>query len=64
MAQALRNLAMYDRVDVVREATGLVNNPSATINLERQRPTDKFQANMSVNVGSWHDLSATLDVRR
>ncbi|MGV2837360.1 TonB-dependent receptor plug domain-containing protein, partial [Pseudomonas shirazensis] len=39
---ALSDMAIYDRVEVVRGATGLLSgtgNPSATINLVRKRPT-------------------------
>lgn len=61
----LANLAMYDRVEVVRGAAGLAKgkgNPSGVVNLIRKRPTDKFQASISVEFGSWNDLSATVDV--
>lgn len=42
-AGAQPNLAMFDRVEVVRGATGLVTgagNPSAAINMVRKRPLD------------------------
>ena len=42
------NLAMFDRVEIVRGATGLVTgagNPSAAINLVRKRPTADQRSN-------------------
>lgn len=51
------DMVLYDRVEVVRGATGLMNgvgSPSATINLVRKRPTKTFQASAKVEVGSWN----------
>ncbi|MBL4827044.1 MAG: TonB-dependent siderophore receptor [Spongiibacteraceae bacterium] len=61
----LSNLALYDRVEVVRGSTGLAQgagNPSAAINLIRKRPTNSFQADVSVSAGSWNEFSNTVDV--
>ena len=47
--------AFYDRVEVVRGATGLLTgtgNPSAAINLVRKRPTREFSAAASLGAGS------------
>lgn len=58
------NMAIYDRVEIVRGATGLVQgagNPSAAINLVRKRPTDVPQVSMDVSVGSWDRYKAELD---
>lgn len=61
--------AIYDRVEVIRGATGLLNgggNPSATINLVRKKPTRDPQAAVEVQTGSWDlrriqaDLSGAL----
>ncbi|WP_341645337.1 TonB-dependent siderophore receptor [Thauera sp. SDU_THAU2] len=52
-----QNLAIYDRVEIVRGATGLISgmgNPAATINLIRKRPTLKPQASLSVEAGNWN----------
>lgn len=41
------DLAMFDRVEVVRGATGLMQgagNPAAAINMVRKRPTQDFRA--------------------
>ncbi|WP_455826341.1 TonB-dependent siderophore receptor [Pseudomonas graminis] len=59
------NLAMYDRVEIVRGAAGLAQgagNPAGAINLVRKRPTHKFQATLTGSAGSWDDYSSTLDV--
>ena len=56
---------VYDRIEVVRGATGLTTgagDPSATINQVRKRPTKTFQANAALRIGT-HDLRrAELDV--
>lgn len=62
---AQANLALYDRVEVVRGATGLTQgagNPSAAINLIHKRPTREFQGSISTSAGSWDDYGATVDV--
>lgn len=59
------NLAMYDRVEVVRGSTGLVlgsGNPSAAINLTRKRPTAEFQSSVTLSAGSWNSYLSELDV--
>lgn len=48
--------ALYDRIEVVRGATGLVTgsgDPSATVNLIRKQPTKAFAASAAASVGSW-----------
>ncbi len=64
-AMSLNNMAIYDRVEVVRGANGLLQgsgNPSAVINLVRKRPTREFQMSAEVGAGSWADYRAQLDV--
>ncbi|WP_256590418.1 MULTISPECIES: TonB-dependent siderophore receptor [Pseudomonas] len=59
------NLAMYDRVEIVRGATGLTQgagNPGGAINLVRKRPTHQFQGTLTGSAGSWDDYTGTLDV--
>ncbi|MDM0028088.1 TonB-dependent siderophore receptor [Variovorax saccharolyticus] len=59
------DLAPYDRVEIVRGATGLMNGvgtPAATINLVRKRPTQQFQANVSLSAGSWNYLRGEVDI--
>ncbi len=58
------DMAIYDRVEIVRGATGLMQgagNPSAAINLVRKRPTDVPQVSASVSAGSWDRYRAELD---
>ena len=48
--------AIYDRIEVIRGATGLLNGsgyPSATINLVRKKPTLEPQAEIQLQAGSW-----------
>lgn len=65
----LADTAIYDRVEIVRGAAGLLSgagNPSAAINLVRKRPTHGFQGSTAVSAGSWDkyrfetDLSGAL----
>jgi outer-membrane receptor for ferric coprogen and ferric-rhodotorulic acid len=52
----IADLATYDRVEIVRGATGLLNgvgDPSASVNLVRKRPTANFQGYVEGQVGSW-----------
>lgn len=65
------SLALYDRVEIVRGATGLTSgtgDPSAAINLVRKRATSKtFTGTAELGAGSWDqrrgmvDLSAPLN---
>ena len=59
------DMAMYDRVEVVRGATGLMQgagNPAASINLIRKRPTREFQASIEGSMGSWDRYRTEVDV--
>lgn len=60
------SLAMYDRVEVVRGATGLMTgagNPSAAINLVRKRAQSKDLTGLvEVGVGRWSERRALADV--
>ncbi|CAB3661702.1 ferric-rhodotorulic acid/ferric-coprogen receptor FhuE [Achromobacter kerstersii] len=57
---------IYDRVEVVRGATGLLTgagNPSASINLVRKHATSReFKADVSVSAGNWDTYRGTLDL--
>ncbi|MBP1124376.1 MULTISPECIES: TonB-dependent siderophore receptor [Pseudomonas] len=58
------NLAMFDRVEVVRGATGLVTgagNPSAAINLIRKRPLDEQKVTLTGAAGTWDNYRGELD---
>jgi outer membrane receptor for ferric coprogen and ferric-rhodotorulic acid len=58
------NMAMYDRVEIVRGATGLLEgsgNPSASINLVRKRPTAERRIEGIVDAQSWGNAGVTFD---
>ncbi|MGZ0700918.1 TonB-dependent siderophore receptor [Pseudomonas sp. L5B5] len=60
-----QSMAMYDRVEVVRGATGLISgmgNPAATINLIRKRPTSEAQASITGQAGTWDRYGGGVDV--
>jgi outer membrane receptor for ferric coprogen and ferric-rhodotorulic acid len=58
--------AMYERVEVVRGATGLMSgsgDPSASINLVRKHAdAESFAGTFSAELGSWNQRTATLDL--
>lgn len=59
------NSAIYDRIEIVRGATGLLSgagDPSATVNLLRKRPTSEFQSYATAGIGSWERYRAEVDV--
>lgn len=64
--EILSSLAIYDRVEVVRGATGLTagaGEPSAAVNLVRKRATAKeLTGSAALEVGSWNKLRGTVDV--
>ncbi|MNO48912.1 Ferric-pseudobactin BN7/BN8 receptor precursor [compost metagenome] len=58
------NLAMFDRVEVIRGATGLVTgsgNPSAAINFVRKRPLAEQKVTLTGAAGSWDDYRGEID---
>ncbi|MBK5541807.1 TonB-dependent siderophore receptor [Pseudomonas sp. TH05] len=63
--QTLSDMAIYDRVEVLKGATGLLNGagaPGATINLIRKKPTRDFKANIELGAGSWDNYRSQIDV--
>ncbi|WP_241509512.1 TonB-dependent siderophore receptor [Pseudomonas ovata] len=55
----------YDRIEIVRGATGLISGmgtPSATINLIRKRPTFDPQISFTAEAGSWDRYGSGFDV--
>ena len=57
--------AIYDHVEVVRGAPGLLSptgNPSALINFVRKRPTKDLQASVSAQYGSYDNIRFDGDV--
>lgn len=65
MPSTLLDMTLYDRVEVVRGATGLMTGagePGAVVNLVRKRPTRDFQAHVQGGVGSWDFYRSEADV--
>jgi outer membrane receptor for ferric coprogen and ferric-rhodotorulic acid len=61
----LSDTVLYDRIEVVRGATGLMGgtgDPSATINSVRKRPTREFQGSASLSYGRWNQKRAEVDI--
>ncbi|THF64773.1 TonB-dependent siderophore receptor [Pseudothauera nasutitermitis] len=59
------DMAIYDRVEVLRGASGLVTgagDPSGTINMVRKKPTAEFQGAVEAGIGSWDDKRVVLDL--
>lgn len=61
----LSDTILYDRVEVVRGASGLMGgtgDPSAAINMVRKRPARTFQGNAGVVLGRWDSRRVEADV--
>ena len=59
------DMALYDRVDIVKGATGLLSGsgePSATVNMIRKKPTREFKASITGSVGSWDNYRTEGDI--
>lgn len=60
------NAALYDRIEIVRGATGLLSgagDPSAAVNLVRKHAQSKvLTGSFSVELGSWQQRTGTLDL--
>ncbi|MBI6918843.1 TonB-dependent siderophore receptor [Pseudomonas monteilii] len=62
---SVNNMAIYDRVEFVRGANGLMQgagSPSAAINLVRKRPGDTYQMKAEIGAGSWDNYRGQIDV--
>ncbi|MEJ5904542.1 TonB-dependent siderophore receptor [Pseudomonas kermanshahensis] len=61
---SVNNMAIYDRVEFVRGANGLMQgagNPSAAINLVRKRPTETYKLKAEIGGGSWDHYHSQID---
>lgn len=61
----LADMVSYDRVEVVRGATGLMSgtgDPGATVNLIRKKPTFEPQRSLTLKAGSWDTYRTELDL--
>ncbi|WP_455924671.1 TonB-dependent siderophore receptor [Pseudomonas putida] len=65
MTQNLADMAIYDKVEIVRGATGLMTGagvPGGVVNMVRKKPTDTFQASVEGSVGRWDYKRSQIDV--
>ncbi|MHC0465178.1 ferric-rhodotorulic acid/ferric-coprogen receptor FhuE [Kosakonia cowanii] len=66
LGDALSDTAMYERIEVVRGATGLMTgagNPSASVNMVRKHADSReFTSNVSAEYGSWNKQRYVADV--
>lgn len=63
--QTLTDTAIYDRVEVLKGATGLLTGaggPGGTINLVRKKPTAQFQGHIDLGAGSWDNYRSEIDL--
>lgn len=63
-ATSLSDLAIYDRVEVLRGPSGLMQGtgePGGTLNLVRKRPTEELQIESTTTVGSWDKYRQVID---
>ena len=61
---SVTDIAMYDRIEVVRGAAGLTqanNEPGGTINAVRKKPTAKRQLSADLTANSWGRAGGTFD---
>ena len=59
------NLDLYDHVNIVRGANGLLGgtgDPSATIDLVRKLPQEEFKGNLILRTGSWNKKNIAGDI--
>lgn len=64
-AWSMINTAQYDRVEVLRGATALMDGsgqPSATVSLHRKGPTKTFQGNVDLKIGSFNTHGVETDI--
>ena len=61
----LTDTAIYDRVEILKGATGLLTGaggPGGTINMVRKKPTRDFKAHIDLGAGSWDNYRSEVDV--
>lgn len=65
MPNTFLDMALYDHIEVVRGATGLMigaGEPGGIVNLVRKKPTKEFQASVQASAGSWDTYRADGDI--
>lgn len=63
----LQDMAFYDRVEVMRGASGLLGgmgDPGGIINLARKKPLAEAQTIVELSAGSWDNYRTMVDVSR
>jgi outer-membrane receptor for ferric coprogen and ferric-rhodotorulic acid len=63
--QTLTDMAIYDRIEVLKGATGLLTGAGGvggTINLIRKKPTADFKGSIELGAGSWDNYRSQIDV--
>lgn len=64
-SQSLADMALYDRIEVLRGASGLMTgagDASGAINMVRKKPTAQFQASVEGELGSYAERRAMADI--
>ncbi len=64
-SQSLADMALYDRIEVLRGASGLMTgagDASGAINMVRKKPTPEFQASAEAELGSWNQRRGVVDL--
>ena len=64
-SQSLADMALYDRIEVLRGASGLMTgagDASGAINMVRKKPTAQFQASVEGELGSHNERRGLADV--
>lgn len=59
------NTVIYDRIEVLRGAAGLLNGvgePGGAVNLIRKRPTSEFSGRVTAGAGRWNLYNLEMDV--
>nr|WP_233253308.1 TonB-dependent receptor [Paracoccus binzhouensis] len=62
---SMADMAIYDRVEVLRGATGLMagaGEPSVVVNMVRKTPTATPQTQLRFSAGSWNTVRSDLDI--
>ncbi|GKT01905.1 TonB-dependent siderophore receptor [Acidovorax sp. SUPP3434] len=64
-AQGIADMALYDRIEVLRGASGLTTgagDPSGIVNMVRKKPTAEFQGLAELGGGSWGQRRGVIDL--
>ncbi|WP_050465564.1 TonB-dependent siderophore receptor [Herbaspirillum autotrophicum] len=64
-AQSLADMALYERVEILRGASGLMTgagDASGAINMVRKKPAAEFQASAELQLGAWNQRRGVVDV--